>query len=116
MEFEERRKGKFKTAGKFVEKIKKIQKKAKAVPEKVQKEIKKYVDRKWEEVEEYKIRDLVLLSTKNLKWQMVERRLEKLTEQFVEPYRVKRVISTNTIELELPSSIKINSVVNVSQV
>jgi len=34
----------------------------------------------------------------------------------VEPYRVKRVISTNTIELELPSSIKINSVVNVSQV
>ena len=47
---------------------------------------------------------------------MVERRLEKLTEWFVEPYRVKRVISTNTIELELPSSIKINSVVNVSQV
>ena len=116
MGFEERREGKFKTAGKFVEKIKKIQKKAKAVPEKVQKEIKKYADRKWEEVEEYKIKDLVLLSTKNLKWQIVERRLEKLTEWFVEPYRVKRVISTNTIELELPSSIKINSVVNVSQV
>jgi len=40
--------------------------------------------------------------------------LEKLTEQFVEPYRVKRIILTNAMELELPSSIKIHSVVNVS--
>jgi len=45
---------------------------------------------------------------------MVGRRLEKLTEQFVEPYRVKRIILTNAMELELPSSIKIHSVVNVS--
>jgi len=47
---------------------------------------------------------------------MVERRLEKLTEQFVGPYKVKGIISTNAIELELPSSIKIHPVVNVSQV
>jgi len=31
-------------------------------------------------------------------------------------YKVKRIISTNTIELELPSSIKIHLVVNVSRV
>jgi len=44
----------------------------------------------------------------------VEKRLEKLTKQFVGPYRVKGIISTNVIELELPSSIKIHPVVNVS--
>ena len=32
------------------------------------------------------------------------------------PYKIKRIVSTNTLELELPSSIKIHSVVNVSQV
>ena len=78
--------------------------------------MKRYADRKQGEVEKYKIGDLVLLSMKNLKWQMVERRLEKLTEWFVEPYKVKGIVLTNAIELELPSSIKIYPVVNVSQV
>ena len=32
------------------------------------------------------------------------------------PYKIKRIISTNTIELELPSTIKIHLVVNVSRV
>ena len=41
---------------------------------------------------------------------------EKLTEQFIGPYKVKRIISTNAIELELPSIIKIHPVVNVSRV
>jgi len=78
--------------------------------------VKRYTDRKWGEIEEYKVGDLVLLSTKDLKWQMVERRTEKLTEQFVGSYRVKGIVSTNAIELELSSSVKIHSVVNVSQV
>jgi len=34
----------------------------------------------------------------------------------VEPYKVKRIILTNTIELELPSNVKIYPVVNVSRV
>ena len=56
------------------------------------------------------------MSTKDLKFQMVGRRTEKLTEQFVGPYKVKRVVSTNAIEFELPSTIKIHPVVNVSKV
>jgi len=47
---------------------------------------------------------------------MKGRRSEKLTEQFVGPYKVKRIVSSNAIELELPRSIKIHSVVNVSRV
>jgi len=34
----------------------------------------------------------------------------------VGPYKVKRVVSTNAIELKLPSTIKIHPVVNISRV
>jgi len=76
----------------------------------------KYVDRKRSKLKEYKVGDWILLSTKDLKYQMQGRQSEKLTEQFVGPYKVKRIISTNAIELELSSSIKIHLVVNVSRV
>jgi len=46
MGFERRRRGEFKTAGRFVERMKKIQEKAKAVLGKVQEEIKRYANRK----------------------------------------------------------------------
>ena len=63
MGFEVRRKGKYKGAEKFVTKMKEIQEEAKAVLGKAQEEIKKYTDRKRAEVNEYKVRDLVMLST-----------------------------------------------------
>jgi len=43
-------------------------------------------------------------------------RSEKLTERFVGPYKVKGIVSSNAIELELPNSIKIHPVVNISRV
>jgi len=68
MGFEGRRREKYETTGKFVERMRKIQKEAKVALEKVQKEMKKFADRKQGEGEEYKVGDLVLLSTKDLKW------------------------------------------------
>jgi len=68
------------------------------------------------EGEEYKVGDLVLLSTKNLKWQMKGRRSEKLMECFVGPYKIKGIVSSNVVELELPKTIKIHPVVNISRV
>ena len=47
---------------------------------------------------------------------MVRRRTEKLTERFVGPYKIKKIISSNTVELELPSTVKIHPVVNVSRI
>jgi len=47
---------------------------------------------------------------------MKRRRSEKLAEHFVGPYKVKEIVSSNTIELELPKSIKIHPIVNVSRV
>ena len=114
--FKGRRKGKYEAAGKFVEKMKKIQEKAKAMLGKVQEEIKKFTNKKRGEGEEYKVGDLVLLSMKDLKWQMKGRRSKKLTEHFVGPYKVKGIVSSNAIELELLKFIKIHPVVNVSRV
>jgi len=96
--------------------MRKIQEEVKAALEKAQKEMKKFADRKRGEGEEYKIGDLVLLSTRDLKWQMKGRRSEKLTECFVGPYKIKGIISSNAVELELPNLIKIHPVVNVSRV
>jgi len=116
MGFKTKKKGKYEGAHKFVEKIKEIQEKAKAALGKVQEEMKKYVDRKRAEVDEYRVGDLVMLSTKDLKYQMVGRQTEKLTERFMGPYRVKKIISLNIVELKLLSTIKIHPVVNVSRI
>ena len=78
--------------------------------------MRKYVDRKRGEVDEYKVGDLVMLSTKDLKYQMIERRTEKLMERFIGPYKIKKIISTNVVELELPSTIRIYPVVNFSKI
>jgi len=78
--------------------------------------MKKYADRKRVEVDEYKVRDLVILSTKDLKYQMVGRRTKKLTERFIGPYKIKKTVLLNAVELELPNTIKIHLVVNVSRI
>jgi len=111
MGFEMRRKGKYERAKKFVTKMKEIQEEAKVALGKAQEEMKKYADRKRAEVDEYKVGDLVMLRTKNLKYQIVGRRTEKLTERFVGPYKIKKIVSLNAVELELPSTVKIHPVV-----
>jgi len=116
MGFEGRKKGKYEKAKKFIEKMKEIQEEAKAVLGKVQEEIKKYIDRKRREIDDYKVENLVMLSTKDLKYQMVGRRTEKLTERFVGPYKIKKIVSSNIVKLELPSTVKIHPVVNVSRI
>jgi len=114
--FEGRKKGKYERAERFVEKIKEIQEEAKAALGKAQEEMKKYTNRKQVEVDNYRVGNLVILSTKDLKYQMVGRRTEKLTKRFVSPYKIKKIISSNPVELELPSTIKIHPVVNVSRI
>jgi len=116
MGFEGRKKGKYARAEKFVEKMKEIQEETKAALRKAQEDMRKYADKKRSDADEYKVGDLVMLSTKDLKYQIVGRRTKKLTERFVGPYRVKEIISLNAVKLELPSTVKIHPVVNVSRV
>ena len=116
MGFEGRKKRRYQGVEKFIEKIKEIQEEAKVVLSKAQEEMKKYIDKKRAEVNNYKLGDLVMLSTKDLKYQMVSRRTEKLTERFVRPYKIKKVVLSNAVELELPSTVKVHPVVNASRI
>jgi len=114
MGFELRKEGRFEGAEKFAKRMEEVQGKAKAALAKAQEEMRRYADRKRGEAVEYKVGDLVLLSTKDLKWQMVSQSSEKLVEWFVGPYKIKAIISSNVVELELPATIRIHLVVNVS--
>ena len=116
MGFEGRKKEKYKGAKRFVEKMKEIQEKAKAVLGKEQEEIKKYANRKQVKVNNYRVGDLVMLSTKDLKYQMVRGKTEKLIERFIGLYTIKKIVSLNTVELELPNTINLYSVINVSRI
>ena len=80
MGFEIRKKGKFEKAEEFAKRMKKVYEEAEATLRKSQKEIRKYANRKRNKPEEYRVGDWVLLSTKNFKFQMQRRHLEKLME------------------------------------
>jgi len=69
--------------------------------------MKKYMDRNRKEVVEYKVEDKVLLSTKDLIWQMGNRETKKLMEKFMEFYNNIRKcgrIGVASINENLPSS------------
>ena len=68
MGFKRRKKGKYAGAENFVEKMKEIQEKVKAALKKAQEDMRKYTDRKRSDIDEYKVGDLVMLSTKDLKY------------------------------------------------
>jgi len=47
---------------------------------------------------------------------MIKRRTEKLTERFVGPYKIKKIVLINAVELKLLATIKIHLVVDVSRI
>ena len=81
---------------------------------KAQEDMKRQVDKERKEIEDWKKGDRVLLSTKDLMFK--ERLVKKLVDQYVGPYMIEEVVSTNTVKLQLPASMRIHPVVNVSQI
>ena len=98
----------------FVKRMKKIHEKVGVVLKKIQEEIKRYVDYSRREMEEWKKRDRVLLNTKDLVFK--EKPVKKLTERYVEPYVIEKVVLSNVVKLWLPISMRIHPVVNISQI
>ena len=83
---------------------------------KSQKEMKKQVDRSRKEIEEYKVGDKVLISTKYFSMELMKRVTKKLMEKFIGPYVVRKIVSENVVELELLVSLRIHPVVNVRRI
>jgi len=69
------------------------------------------LDREQQEVEEWKKREKVMLSTKDLVFK--ERPAKKLMERYVRLYKIEEVVLKN-VKLNLPVSMRIYLVVNIS--
>ena len=63
----------------------------------------------------FQVGDSVLLSTEHLKLVDSHRRTPKLAEKFIGPFKVKRVVGRNAYELDLPPTLKIHPVLNISR-
>jgi len=68
MGFELRKKGRFERVKEFATRMKEVHKEAEMALKKSQEEMRKYANRKRSEVEEYRVDNWVLLSTKDLKY------------------------------------------------
>ena len=53
-----------------------------------------------------------MLSTKDLVFK--EKLARKLVDQYIGPYTIEEMVSTNVVKLQLPTSMRIYLVVNVS--
>jgi len=116
MGFDIRKKGKNEKAEEFVREIKERHEEARAALVKSQEEMKRQVDRNRKEAEEYRVGDKVLISTKDFSMELRKRVTKKLTEKFIRPYVVKKIVSENAVELELPAVLRIHPVVNVRRI
>jgi hypothetical protein len=81
--------------------------------EKAQKHMKTQADRHRSAAPGYVIGDKVWLSTDNLR---LTRASHKLTEKWLGPYEITKLIGDNAVELRLPKSMRIHPVVNISRV
>jgi len=92
-----RKKGKVESATEFVERMKKVHEKAGAVLKKAQEDIKRQADRERKETKNWTKRDKVMLNTKDLVFK--ERLVRKLVDQYIRPYMIEEVVSTNPVKL-----------------
>jgi len=92
-----RKKEKVESATEFVKRMKKVHEEAGAMLKKVQEDMKRQADREKKETEDWKKGDRVMLSTKDLIFK--ERPARKLVDQYVGPYIIEEVVSTNAVKL-----------------
>jgi len=107
-----RKRGKVKKTTEFVKRMKKVHKEAGAALKKAQEDMKRQADRGRKKTKDWKRKDRVLLSTKDLVFK--KRLARKLVDRYVGPYTIEKVVSTNAVKLQLPTSMRIHPVVNIS--
>ena len=92
-----RRREKLENITEFVERMKKVHEEVRVALKKVQEDIKRQTDKGRKETKNWKKGDKVMLSTKDLVFK--ERPVRKLVDQYVGPYTIEEVISTNAVKL-----------------
>ena len=99
--FDIRKKGKNEKAEEFAKEMKERHEEARVALVRSQEEMKRQIDRSRKEAEEYRVGDKVLISTKDFSMELMKRVIEK----FIGPYVVRKIVSENIVELELPVSL-----------
>ena len=92
-----RKKEKVESTTEFVKRIKKVYEEAGTMLKKVQEDMKRQADREKKETKDWKKGDRVILSTKDLTFK--EKPARKLVDQYVGPYTIEEVVSTNAVKL-----------------
>jgi len=80
----------------------------------MQEDMKRQADKERKESEKWEKGDKVMLSTKDLVFK--ERPVKKLVDQYMGPYTIEEVVSTNAVKLQLSTSMRIHPVVNISRI
>jgi len=92
-----KKRGKVEKATEFVERMKKVYEEAGVALKKAQEDMKRQADKERKETEDWKRRDRILLSTKDLVFK--ERPARKLVDQYIGPYIIEEVVFTNAVKL-----------------
>ena len=116
MGFDIRKKRKNEKAEEFVREMKERHEEARVALVKSQEEMKKQADKNRKETEKYRVEDKVLISTKDFSMELMKRVMKKLTEKFIGPYVVRKIVLENAVELELLALLRIHPVVNVRRI
>ena len=58
----------------------------------------------------------MLISIKDFLMELMKRVTKKLTEKYIGPYVVKKIVSENAVKLELPAVLRIHPMVNVRRI
>jgi len=114
MEGDIRKKEKVEKLMEFVERMKKVHEETGVALKKAQKDMKRQADRGRKKTEDWKKRDKMMLSIKDLVFK--EWPARKLVDQYVGLHTIEKVVSTNVVKLRLPTLIRIYLVVNISQI
>ena len=99
MGVEPRREVKVQLVEDFVSKMQKVQEEVEAPLKKARDDMMRHVDRTRAHTPEYKVGDLVWLSTKDLN---IPRPSRKFTEKQVGPYAISKVILPNAVVVKFP--------------
>jgi len=116
MGFDIRKMRKNEKAEKFAREMKERHEEARAALVRSQEEMKRQADKSRKEVEEYRVGDKVLISTKDFSMELIKKATKKLMEKFIGLYVVRKIVLENVVELELPASLRIYLVVNVRRI
>ena len=57
-----------------------------------------------------------MISTKDFLMELIKRAMKKLTEKFIGPYIVRKIVSENVVELKLLVLLRIYLVINVRRI